>query len=81
MALVAVCFVTCEAKDFQLPKVCGLEPILRAKCVANVDDPDCANCVVGNYLTKFCAELKPDPTVEPDCDKILACVTPLDIQC
>ncbi len=81
MALVAVCIIATESKDFQLPKVCGLETILREKCVVNTGEQDCANCVVGNYLSKFCHELKPDPTVETDCEKVIACVTPLDIQC
>lgn len=82
MVLVAVCsIVSGESKDFQLPEICGLGTTLREKCVVNTGDPDCANCIVGNYLSKFCSELKPDPTVEPDCEKILACITPLDIQC
>jgi len=70
-----------QPKDFQIPKVCGLETKLREKCVTNTEDQDCANCVVGNYLSKFCHELKPVEGVEPDCEKILSCVDPLDIQC
>jgi len=82
VVLALVSYASCQDNPpkKKIPEICGLKPILEAKCSPDKNLEECTQCILG-VLMSGCHELKPEPGKSDDCGKILGCINSQEFKC